>query len=51
MVWRRTDKGKKGFIQEAYKGLEPVVSLEEIDASLSLAALYEGVQFTRELDE
>lgn len=42
VVHRRTDSG---FIAEAYEGLEAVIPLPAIEAELSLAELYERVNF------
>lgn len=39
-VHRRTERG---FIQELHEGLDAVIPLTEIDASLPLSELYEGV--------
>jgi Uma2 family endonuclease len=42
VVHRRTDSG---FVAEAYEGLDSVISLPAIEAELSLAELYERVNF------
>lgn len=49
VVHRRTDCG---FVAEAYEGLDSVISLPAIEADLSLAELYERVNFAEaELEE
>ena len=48
VVHRRTDEG---FVREEYTGLAAVIPLDEIDAELPLALVYEGVEFTPEPDE
>jgi Uma2 family endonuclease len=45
VAFRRT---AQGFVREEYQGLEAVVPLDEIGASLPLAELYEAVQFEPE---
>jgi Uma2 family endonuclease len=42
-VWRRTEQG---FVRETIHGLDSVVALTEIDASLPLAEVYEGVELS-----
>jgi hypothetical protein len=42
-VYRRKTEG--GFAVEAYSGLDDVILLPEIDSMLSLAELYEQVEF------
>jgi len=46
-VWRKIDKR---FVRENYQGMEAVVPLSEIDAVLTLADIYETVEFTVEQD-
>lgn len=41
-VYRR---GDQGFAREVYQGLDAVIPLGEIDASLALSELYDGVTF------
>ncbi len=41
-VWRR---GSQGFQRETYAGLDAVIALPEIEASLPLAEIYEAVRF------
>lgn len=47
VVHRRTEHG---FVREVYQGLEATVELPEIKASLLLAEIYEGVEFSPEID-
>jgi Uma2 family endonuclease len=48
IVYRRTDQG---FIQETYTEWDAAVSLAEIAADLSLAEIYEGVEFVPEPED
>ena len=48
VAYRRTDQG---FVRETYQGLDVTVPLPEIGAQLSLAEIYERVDFESELDE
>lgn len=48
VVYRRTDHG---FIREVYQGLEAVIDLPEISCSLSLAEIYERVEFGPDPEE
>lgn len=48
VAWRRTTEG---FVREVYQGLEAVVPLPEIGIDLPLAEIYEGVEFTAEVEE
>ena len=41
-VWRRTEEG---FVQELWQQLDQAIPLPELDTHLSLAELYEGVDF------
>lgn len=43
IVHRRAMDG--GFVREDYAGLDAVLLLPEIDSSLPLAELYEGIEF------
>jgi Uma2 family endonuclease len=45
VVHRRTDQG---FVAEVYEGTDAVVPLEAIEAELTLAELYERVEFAHE---
>ena len=47
-VYRRTDQG---FIQESYADLKSVILLAEVNAELSLAAIYERVEFVPEPED
>ena len=47
VAWRRTENG---FVCEEYKGLDAVLSLDEIEAALPLGELYDGVEFTPEAE-
>jgi Uma2 family endonuclease len=47
-VFRRTEHG---FVREVYEGLDAVVPLPEIEASLPLAEVYEAVEFHPEPEE
>lgn len=48
-VHRRNEVG--GFNREVYEGLNTVIPLDEIGTRLSLAEVYEGVEFVPESDE
>jgi Uma2 family endonuclease len=48
VVFRRTEHG---FVREVYQGLDAVIPLREIDIELSLAEVYDGVEFTPEATE
>jgi Uma2 family endonuclease len=48
VAFRRT---AQGFVREEYQGLDAVIPLDEIDATLPLADLYEAVQFQPEPSE
>ena len=48
VAFRRT---AQGFIREVYEGLEAVIHLPEIGVELSLADIYESVQFIPEAEE
>jgi Uma2 family endonuclease len=48
VVFRRTEQG---FVREVYEGLDAVVPLEEIEAELPLAEVYDGVEFMPEEDD
>jgi Uma2 family endonuclease len=48
VVFRRTEHG---FVREVYDGLDAVIPLGEIETSLPLAEVYDGVEFTPEVDE
>jgi Uma2 family endonuclease len=45
VAFRRTEAG---FVREVYEGLEAVIPLEEVEAELPLAEVYEGVVFAPE---
>jgi Uma2 family endonuclease len=45
VVFRRTEQG---FVREVHQGLDAVVPLREIGIDLSLADVYDGVEFTPE---
>ncbi|HEX8310919.1 MAG TPA: Uma2 family endonuclease [Chthoniobacteraceae bacterium] len=47
-VWRRTSSGFKG---ERWEGTDTVIPLGEIDASLPLAEVYDGVEFPSASEE
>jgi Uma2 family endonuclease len=47
-VYRRTDQG---FVEESYQGLTEIIRLSEIEAELSLAVIYERVEFMSESNE
>ena len=47
VVFRRTEHG---FVREVHSGLEAVISLPEIDVELPLADVFDGVEFTPEID-
>ena len=42
-VYRRGPSG--GFLREEYSGLDAIIPLPEIEASLALADVYEGIEF------
>lgn len=44
-AFRRTEQG---FIREVFQGMQAVVTLPEVNAELSLADLYEGLELTPE---
>jgi Uma2 family endonuclease len=48
VVFRRTDEG---FVRETYSGLDVVIPLGEIGTELPLSEIYDGVEFTPEVDE
>ncbi len=48
IVHRRTPNG---FVREVYSGLDAVIPLNEIDAELPLAEIYDGVEFVPEPDD
>jgi Uma2 family endonuclease len=48
VVFRRTEQG---FVREVYEGLDAVIPLDEIEADLPLAEVYDGVEFSPEPDE
>lgn len=45
VVYRRTDQG---FVREDYEGLDAIIPLTEIETELSLAEIYDGVEFIPE---
>jgi Uma2 family endonuclease len=45
VVYRRTEQG---FVREVYEGLDAVIPLSEIETDLSLAEIYDGVEFSSE---
>jgi Uma2 family endonuclease len=45
VVHRRTEQG---FVREVYEGLSAVIPLPDLDTSLPLAELYDGVEFAPE---
>lgn len=47
MVYRRTEQG---FVREAYAGLDAVIRLDEMGTELSLAEIYDGVEFVPDRD-
>jgi Uma2 family endonuclease len=47
VVFRRTDQG---FVREIHSGLTAVIPLSEIDVDLPLTDIYDGVEFTPEVD-
>jgi Uma2 family endonuclease len=47
-AYRRTDHG---FVRELYVGLDTIVPLDEVEAALALADIYEGVEFSPEPEE
>ena len=48
VVFRRTEYG---FVREIHEGLAAVIPLREIDSELSLAEVYDTVEFTPEPSE
>jgi Uma2 family endonuclease len=48
VLFRRTEKG---FVREVYEGLDAVIPLGEIEATLPLAEVYDGVEFQPEPNE
>jgi Uma2 family endonuclease len=48
VVFRRTEQG---FVRETYEGLDAVIPLGEIETSLLLREVYDGVEFAPETDE
>ena len=48
VAYRRTDAG---FVREVYADAEAVISLPEIGAELPLIEVYDGVEFTLEIDD
>lgn len=40
-----------GFVRAVYEGLDAVQPLSEIDTELTLAEIYDGVEFTPEPEE
>ena len=48
VAYRRTDAG---FVREVYADPDAVISLPEIGAELPLAEVYDGVEFTSEIDD
>ncbi len=48
VVFRRTEGG---FVREVYEGVDAVLPLGEIGIDLSLAEIYEAVEFTPESPE
>jgi Uma2 family endonuclease len=48
IVFRRTDQG---FVREVYEGLEAEIPLGEIETALPLVEVYDGAEFSPELDE
>jgi Uma2 family endonuclease len=48
VVFRRTEQG---FVREVYEGLDVTIALDEIEAALPLAEVYDGVEFNPELEE
>jgi Uma2 family endonuclease len=48
VVFRRTENG---FVREVIEGLDATLPLREINTDLPLAEIYEGVEFTPEVDE
>jgi Uma2 family endonuclease len=47
VAWRRSDNG---FSREEYQGVEAVIPLDEVGASLPLSEVYDGVEFSPESD-
>jgi Uma2 family endonuclease len=47
-VHRRTGEG---FVQESFADLDAIIKLEEIGIELPLGEIYEGVEFTPEVDD
>jgi Uma2 family endonuclease len=48
VTWRRT---VNGFVREDIKGMDGVISLGEVNTSLQLQDLYDGVEFVLEEDD
>jgi Uma2 family endonuclease len=48
VVFRRTEHG---FVREVYEGLDAVIPLAEIETTLPLADVYDGVEFRPEPEE
>lgn len=48
VVWRRSEHG---FSRVEYKGIDVVIPLDEIKATLLLSDLYDGVEFIPELND
>jgi Uma2 family endonuclease len=48
VVFRRTEQG---FVREVYEGLDAVIPLDEMEAALPLAEVYDGVEFGPEPEE
>jgi Uma2 family endonuclease len=47
VVHRRTPHG---FVREVYAGLEAVITLDEIDTELPLSEIFDGVEFSTEIE-
>jgi hypothetical protein len=47
-VFRRTEQG---FVRQVYEGLHAVIALGEIETELSLAEVYDGVEFRPEPED
>jgi Uma2 family endonuclease len=47
-LYRRTEHG---FVREVYEGLETIIRLPEIEIELPLAEIYDGVEFSPEIDD
>jgi Uma2 family endonuclease len=48
VAFRRTENG---FVREVYEGRSAIIALAEIEAELPLAEIYEGVEFSPEIDD